>query len=67
MSKRSLNGWWLATTMLAASAAPGFAQVTVTNPAPQNKTVQNYKSVTDAMLLKPDPADWLMWRRTYDV
>src|SRR5262245_58090063 len=22
--------------------------------------------VTDAMLLKPDPSDWLMWGRTYD-
>ena len=22
--------------------------------------------VTDAMLQKPDPADWLMWRRTSD-
>jgi len=24
----------------------------------------NFRPVTDAMLAKPDPADWLMWRRT---
>src|SRR5687767_1359398 len=23
--------------------------------------------VTDAMLRQPDPADWLMWRRTHDA
>ena len=23
--------------------------------------------VTDAMLQNPDPADWLMWRRTLDL
>ena len=23
--------------------------------------------VTDAMLQRPDPADWLMWRRTLDL
>jgi len=27
---------------------------------------QNYVPVTDAMLADPDPADWLMWRRTHD-
>jgi len=26
----------------------------------------NFIPVTDAMLQKPDPADWLMWRRTLD-
>lgn len=26
----------------------------------------SFVPVTDAMLLDPDPADWLMWRRTYD-
>ncbi|HEX5049821.1 MAG TPA: PQQ-binding-like beta-propeller repeat protein [Gammaproteobacteria bacterium] len=25
-----------------------------------------FKPVTDAMLQRPDPADWLMWRRTLD-
>src|SRR6478752_8799471 len=37
-----------------------FAQ-TASGPAP--RTVS---SVTNAMLAKPDPADWLMWRRTLD-
>ena len=32
--------------------------------APQ--TVRNFIPVTDRMLEKPDPGDWLMWRRTLD-
>src|ERR1700682_2616375 len=27
---------------------------------------RRFVPVTDAMLQKPDPADWLMWRRTLD-
>jgi alcohol dehydrogenase (cytochrome c) len=27
---------------------------------------REFRSVTDAMLLNPDPADWLNWRRTLD-
>ena len=27
---------------------------------------RKFVPVTDAMLQKPDPADWLMWRRTPD-
>ena len=26
-----------------------------------------FRPVTDAMLRKPDAADWLMWRRTFDA
>ena len=33
-------------------------------PAAAQKTVENYKPVTDKELQNPDPADWLMWRRT---
>src|SRR5260370_21673233 len=66
MSVRSLNSWLLATTLLAVMAAPVPAQQII-NLTPNNATVQNFKPVTDAMLLKPDPADWLMWRRTYDA
>jgi PQQ-dependent dehydrogenase (methanol/ethanol family) len=33
-------------------------------PAAAQKTVENYKSVTEKELLNPNPADWLMWRRT---
>jgi alcohol dehydrogenase (cytochrome c) len=28
--------------------------------------VRELEPVTDAMLANPDPADWLMWRRTFD-
>src|SRR5213592_3391203 len=28
--------------------------------------VREFKPVTEAMLLNPDPADWLNWRRTLD-
>ena len=30
------------------------------------QTTRRFVPVTDAMLQKPDPADWLMWRRTLD-
>src|ERR1700719_3502858 len=65
MSKRSLNRWLLATSLLAAMAAPVPAQQ-LPNAAPTNTSVKGFKPVTAEMLLKPDPADWLMWRRTYD-
>ena len=64
MSK-SLHGWLVVVTLVGAAASPAPAQPIV-NPTPESKAVQNFKPVTDAMLLKPDPADWLMWRRTYD-
>src|SRR5713101_3746113 len=28
--------------------------------------VKDFKPVTDAMLLNPDPGDWINWRRTLD-
>ena len=30
------------------------------------QTTTNFFPVTDGMLEKPDPGDWLMWRRTLD-
>jgi alcohol dehydrogenase (cytochrome c) len=30
------------------------------------ETTRPFKPVSDEMLQKPDPADWLMWRRTLD-
>src|SRR6185436_6385456 len=30
------------------------------------QTVNRFVPVTDSMLEKPDPGDWLMWRRTLD-
>ena len=44
----------LATLLLVAATAHG-------QPA------DTFVPVTDAMLQKPDPADWLMWRRTLDL
>src|SRR5262249_385504 len=35
-------------------------------PAAASDVNKNMRPVTDEMLLKPDPGDWLMWRRTYD-
>src|SRR6266849_3329938 len=30
------------------------------------ETARRFVPVTDAMLQKPDPANWMMWRRTLD-
>jgi len=54
MPRRSLNSWLLATTLLALMAAPVPAQIV--NLVPTSTAVKNFKPVTDAMLLKPDPA-----------
>jgi alcohol dehydrogenase (cytochrome c) len=35
-------------------------------PAPVRTTADGLTPVTDEMLQAPDPADWLMWRRTLD-
>jgi PQQ-dependent dehydrogenase (methanol/ethanol family) len=43
----------LATLLLAATSAQG-------------QSADAFVPVTDAMLQNPDPADWLMWRRTLD-
>ncbi len=44
----------LATCLLFLVSIPYLAQV------------KDFRPVTDAMLQKPDPANWLMWRRTLD-
>ena len=36
-------------------------------PAAAAQDAADFVSVTDAMLQDPDPADWLMWRRTLDT
>ncbi|MGD1074099.1 MAG: PQQ-binding-like beta-propeller repeat protein [Bryobacteraceae bacterium] len=45
-------------TVLVATLVPAFPQ----SGAPQT----NFVPVTDQMIEKPDPGDWLMWRRTQD-
>jgi alcohol dehydrogenase (cytochrome c) len=57
----------LALTLLLTSVCAGAAQT----PAPLNGTtiaphpLQTYAPVTDAVLRKPDPADWIMMRGNY--
>lgn len=40
--------------------------LSLTLPAPAQMELKSFVPVTDAMLQNPDPADWLMWRRTLD-
>ena len=42
------------------------AAVTVAAGVPAQAQVESLTPVTDAVLQDPDPADWLMWRRTLD-
>ncbi len=37
------------------------------NPLASMSAIENYRPVTDAMLADPDPADWLMFSRTFDA
>ena len=52
-----------AAIMIAAGACAGAADAQPA-PAPLPSSAGPVRSVTDAMLRDPDPADWLMWRRT---
>jgi PQQ-dependent dehydrogenase (methanol/ethanol family) len=53
---------------LCAAAASFVVIVAAALPPAANAQVNaaNLTPVTDAMLANPDPADWLMWRRTLD-
>ena len=42
------------------------AALVVAAEAPNRAQGESFVPVTDAMLQDPDPADWLMWRRTLD-
>jgi PQQ-dependent dehydrogenase (methanol/ethanol family) len=48
-----------------AAAVAGSITIAAQNP-PGSAPRRAIRPVTDEMLLKPDPADWLMWRRTLD-
>ena len=61
MSTTCWNSTALGLVALALASAGAFAQ----QPAATDPT-KNLTPVTDAMLHNPPPADWLMWRRTYD-
>jgi alcohol dehydrogenase (cytochrome c) len=43
---------------------PGVA---LPNQPPPNSLLERMRPVTDAMLAKPAPEQWLTWRRTYDA
>src|SRR5689334_8121813 len=51
---------------LARRLALGLLVLLVANSLSAQKHVRSFVPVTDAMLQNPDPADWLMWRRTLD-
>ena len=38
--------------------------LTLATGFPAQAQVETFTPVTDAVLQNPDPADWLMWRRT---
>ncbi len=40
--------------------------LTIAAGFPGQAQVERFDPITDAMLQDPDPADWLMWRRTLD-
>jgi alcohol dehydrogenase (cytochrome c) len=55
--------------LIALLSTPGAAQRGGGPPPPVTTTVQPAPAappVTDEMLWKPNPADWMMWRRTLD-
>ena len=49
--------WLVAPLLVAALCSTGA----------QSQTPRNFVPVTDATIENPDPADWLMWRRTLDA
>ena len=51
--------WFAVVTVLALVTLRGDAQET-------SKIKRPFVPVTDEMLMKPSPSDWLMWRRTQD-
>src|SRR5438034_8805178 len=50
---------WLTMAVIAAAVVCGIA-------VRAQDRARRWVPVTDAMLQKPDPSDWLMWRRTLD-
>jgi alcohol dehydrogenase (cytochrome c) len=72
MRGRSRHSWWLAPAL---GAKPGqrpyrllfSALIVAFSMSLALKAVDRaFVPVTDAMLRKPDPGDWLMWGRTYN-
>ena len=57
-ARRFVSSSLVALALLAPAAFP---------PAAAAQDAADFVPVTDAMLQDPDPADWLMWRRTLDT
>jgi alcohol dehydrogenase (cytochrome c) len=64
MQQRLMQYFLVTLVTLGLAAGLALAQESAAQPA---NPAENLSSVTDDMLLDPDPADWLMWRRTYDA
>jgi len=52
---------------LATNYSPVSDNITAFNPLASKSAIENFRPVTDEMLENPDPADWLMFSRTYDA
>lgn len=61
LPKSIISAWLLGTSVFLAHGSASAQQA----PAATD-VVKSIRPVTDEMLRRPDPADWLMWRRTYD-
>jgi alcohol dehydrogenase (cytochrome c) len=48
------------------SLAPALALAITGTALDAQPLIEDFQPVTDSMLENPDPADWLMWRRTLD-
>lgn len=48
------------------SGAGTIDEIARSRSAFRNRTVDNYRPVSDAMLREPPPGDWLSWRRSLD-
>src|ERR1700693_2147178 len=47
-------------------AALAALALSISHDVRAQETARRFVPVTDAMLQKPDPANWMMWRRTLD-
>jgi alcohol dehydrogenase (cytochrome c) len=47
--------------------SPALVALLLAAATADGQTRDPFVPVTDAMLQNPDPADWLMWRRTFDL
>lgn len=60
------SAYVLACALVSLGGAPAAAQDGAAAASP-HRAFDGFEPVTDAMLESPDPADWLMYSRTYDA